>query len=90
MSLDEEIIIYFSNNTSVSKENINRNSMFGDDLGMDSLDMVETAIYLEEKYRLDLPIEEFDKMSNVGHVIDYVVKYRGDVSVDNSSRKREI
>ncbi len=88
MSLDEEIIIYFSNTTSVSKNNINRNSRFGEDLGMDSLDMVETAIYLEEKYNLDLPFEEFDNMNTVGHVIDYVVKYRGNASTDNSDKKR--
>ncbi len=88
MSLDEEIIIYFSNNTGVVKENINRNSMFGDDLGMDSLDMVETALYIEDKYHINLPVDEFDRMSNVGHVIDYVAKYRGGVDVDNSARKK--
>ncbi len=88
MSLDEEIIIYFSNNTGVDKENINRNSMFGDDLGMDSLDMVETAIYIEDKYNIELPVEEFDRMNNVGHVIDYVLKYRGDLGNHNSVRKK--
>lgn len=88
MGLDEEIIIYFSNITSVSKNNINRDSMFGDDLGLDSLDMVETAIYIEDKYNLDLPAEEFDQMSTVGHIIDYVVKYRNDVGAGNSDRKK--
>ncbi len=90
MGLDEEIILYFSNITSVSRENINRDSMFSDDLGMDSLDMVETAIYIEDKYHLHLPSEEFDRMNTVGHMIDYVAKYRDNAGMDNSDRKRQI
>ncbi len=87
MSLDEEIITYFSNMTSVSKNKINRDSRFGEDLGMDSLDTIETAIYIEEKYNLDLPFEEFDGMNTVGHVIDYVVKYKRNAGTINSDKK---
>lgn len=79
MGLDDELIQYFTRKTGVSKNRINRDSRFLQDLGMDSLDMTETVMELEERYKLKIPDEEFGNMRTIGNVIDYIKEhYRGD------------
>lgn len=45
---------------------------FIDDLGADSLDIVELVMTMEEEFDLDIPDEDAEKMKTVGDVIKYI------------------
>lgn len=56
----------------ISVEEISRESTFVDDLGADSLDIVELIMALEEEFSLEIPDEDAEKMRTVGDVADYL------------------
>ncbi len=49
-------------------------SKFVDDLGADSLDVVELVMALEEKFEIEIPDEEAEKIQTVGDVVAYIEK----------------
>lgn len=56
----------------VALEEVNPQASFIDDLGADSLDIVELIMALEEEYDLEIPDEEAEKLTTVDSVIQYV------------------
>ena len=44
------------------------------DLEVDSVDLMEYIIYLEEAYQIDIPDKDIDAMANHGDMEDYVLK----------------
>ena len=53
-------------------ENITLESSFIDDLGADSLDIVELIMALEEEFDLQIPEEDAEKIATVGDAVNYV------------------
>jgi acyl carrier protein len=47
---------------------------FVDDLGADSLDTVELVMALEEKFDIEIPDEDAEKITTVGEAVDYLKK----------------
>lgn len=47
---------------------------FIDDLGLDSLDMVDVIMEAERDFQVEIPDEEADKLLTVGAVVDYLDK----------------
>ncbi|WQW70209.1 acyl carrier protein [Helicobacter pylori] len=47
---------------------------FVKDLGVDSLDVVELIMALEEKFGIEIPDEQAEKIVNVGDVMRYIEK----------------
>jgi acyl carrier protein len=45
---------------------------FTEDLGADSLDIVELVMALEEEFEIQIPDEDAEKISTVGDVISYI------------------
>ncbi len=45
---------------------------FIDDLGADSLDIVELIMALEEEFDMEIPEEEAEKITSVGDVVTYI------------------
>ncbi len=56
----------------VDEDDITLESSFIDDLGADSLDIVELIMALEEEFDLEIPDSEAEKISIVGNVVDYI------------------
>jgi acyl carrier protein len=56
----------------VDAEEVTMESSFIDDLGADSLDIVELLMALEEEFDIEIPDEEAEKLSTVGDVVDYI------------------
>lgn len=56
----------------VADKEITRESSFIDDLGADSLDIVELVMSLEEEFGLEISDEDVEKMLTVGDVVDYL------------------
>ncbi|WDC85872.1 acyl carrier protein [Caloramator sp. mosi_1] len=53
-------------------EDITMESSFMDDLGADSLDVVELIMALEDEFDLEIPDEEAEKIQTVGDVVEYI------------------
>lgn len=53
-------------------ELITMDTTFIDDLGADSLDIVELIMALEEEFDIEIPEAEAEKISTVGDVVEYI------------------
>ncbi len=56
----------------VSENAVTMEASFIDDLGADSLDIVELIMALEEEFDLQIPDSEAEKIATVGDVIEYI------------------
>ncbi|MCG8499652.1 MAG: acyl carrier protein [Firmicutes bacterium] len=56
----------------VEEDDVKMEASFIDDLGADSLDIVELIMALEEEFDLEIPDEEAEKIVTVGDVVDYI------------------
>ncbi len=61
----------------VKLEEVTPQATFVDDLGADSLDTVEIVMALEEEFKLEIPDEDAEKMTNVGEAIKYIEEKSG-------------
>mgnify|MGYP001018575630 FL=1 len=57
---------------SIETDKIEMDSTFIDDLGADSLDVVELIMSLEEEFDMEVPDEEAEKIDTVGDVVNYI------------------
>ncbi len=58
----------------IDPEDVNEDSDFRDDLGIDSLDLFELVMNLENEYGVEFPAEELENLRTVGDVIDFLEK----------------
>lgn len=71
-SVEERVIEIVSENLGVNKEQITRSTAFIEDLGADSLDIVELVMELEEDFDITIPDDQAEKIKTVGEAIDYI------------------
>ncbi len=71
--IERRIKIIISELLNIDLKNINDNSSFLSDLGVDSLGIIELVISLEEEFNIEIPDEEIEKMNNIQSIIDYIV-----------------
>jgi len=56
----------------VSVDEIKEDSKFVEDLGADSLDVVELVMALEEEFGIEIPDEDAEKIQTVKDALDYI------------------
>ncbi|KUL03346.1 MAG: Acyl carrier protein [Synergistales bacterium 54_9] len=56
----------------VEEEQIKPEASFVEDLGADSLDIVELIMGIEEEFDIEIPDEDAEKLTNVGEAMDYI------------------
>lgn len=56
----------------VEDESITMESIIADDLGADSLDVVDMVMSLEEEFDIEIPDEEIENMKTVGDVVRFI------------------
>jgi len=56
----------------VEPEDVKLEASFVDDLGADSLDIVELVMALEETFELQIPDEDAEKIRKVGEAVQYI------------------
>jgi acyl carrier protein len=71
-SVEERVIDIICENLGVNKEQVNRNTSFQEDMGADSLDIVELVMELEEEFEITIPDDQAEKIKTVGEAIDYI------------------
>ncbi len=58
----------------VSLEEVQPSASFIEDLGADSLDIVELIMALEEEYDIEIPDEDAEKIQTVQDVVSYITE----------------
>jgi acyl carrier protein len=56
----------------VSEDEIKEGSSFIEDLGADSLDIVELVMAMEEEFEIEIPDEEAENIKSVGDAVNYI------------------
>lgn len=63
-------------NLGIEEKTITENASFKEDLGVDSLDLFELVMALEEEYDLEIPTEDLEKLNTVGEVAAYIQAHK--------------
>lgn len=72
MSVEEKLKTIIVEQLSVSEEEVINEASFLDDLGADSLDLVELIMAIEEEYGIEIPDDDAEKIQTVQDAINYV------------------
>ncbi len=71
-SIKKRVVKVVCEELGVTENEVTDTSVFTDDLGADSLDVVELVMALEEEFSLDIPDDDVSNMKTVGDVVTYV------------------
>lgn len=71
----EKVKEVVSNILGIDADEITMESSFMDDLGADSLDVVELIMDLQDEFNMEIPDEEAEKIQTVGNVVDYIKQH---------------
>ncbi|GAA7464339.1 acyl carrier protein [Helicobacter pylori] len=72
MALFEDIQAVIAEQLNVDTAQVTLEAEFVKDLSADSLDVVELIMALEEKFGVEIPDEQAEKIVNVGDVVKYI------------------
>ena len=68
----ESIKTILSEQLEVNPEIITMDTNIVDDLGADSLDVVELLMSIEDEFDVEIPDEKIESLRTVGSVVDYI------------------
>ncbi|HNR13353.1 MAG TPA: acyl carrier protein [Thermodesulfobacteriota bacterium] len=71
-SIEEKVKSIIIDQLGVSEDEVTLNASFVDDLGADSLDLVELVMALEEEFGQEIPDEDAEKIVTVKDAIEYI------------------
>lgn len=74
MSVEDKIQKIIAEKLSVDASDVVPEAKFVDDLGADSLDLVELIMTMEEEFDIEIPDEDQEKLVSVQDAIDYINK----------------
>jgi acyl carrier protein len=72
MSVEQKVKQIIVEQLGVDEAQVDPTASFVDDLGADSLDIVELVMAFEEAFDLDIPDEDAEKIATVKNAIDYI------------------
>ena len=68
----ERIVEIVKEQLNMQDVDIHMETSFGKDLEVDSLDLFELVMALEEEYGVEIPSEDLERLTTVGAVIEYL------------------
>ena len=72
MALEERVAEIIVEQLGVSQDEVVAEASFIDDLGADSLDIVELVMAMEEEFNVEIPDEDAEKIQTIGAAIAYL------------------
>jgi len=72
MALEDKVSDIIVEQLGVNAEQVNAEASFIEDLGADSLDVVELVMAFEEEFGAEIPDEDAEKLRTVGAVLEYL------------------
>jgi acyl carrier protein len=77
MSVEQKVKQIIVEQLGVDEAQVDNTASFVDDLGADSLDIVELVMAFEEAFDLDIPDEDAEKIKTVKDAVDYIEAKKG-------------
>ena len=68
----EKVVEIVKEQLNLEDADITMETSFKDDLEVDSLDLFELVMALEEEYDVEIPSEDLEKMDTVGDIVAYI------------------
>ena len=68
----EKVKMILSSQFDVEEDSITPETNIADDLGADSLDVVDMLMSLEDEFDVELPDEEIERIRTVGELVAYI------------------
>ncbi|MBM3775829.1 MAG: acyl carrier protein [Acidobacteria bacterium] len=72
MAVEQKVKQIIVEQLGVDEGQVDNNASFVDDLGADSLDIVELIMAFEEAFEIEIPDEDAEKISTVKEAVDYI------------------
>ena len=72
----EKIREMIAENLNIDMNTITEGASFKEDLGVDSLDLFELVMALEEEFGVEIPTEDLEELTTVGAVVKYVESHQ--------------
>jgi acyl carrier protein len=69
----EKVREVISNQLSIEKDKVTEDAHFINDLGADSLDLVELVMAFEEEFDVEIPDEDTEKLQTVSDCVNYIL-----------------
>ena len=76
MTIAEKVKKMIVEQLGVNESEVQPEAKFIDDLGADSLDIVELVMALEDEYGIEIPDEDAEKIETVGDAISYIEEHK--------------
>ncbi|NLJ76693.1 MAG: acyl carrier protein [Peptococcaceae bacterium] len=76
MAIIEQVKAIIIDQLGVDEEDVQMEASFVDDLGADSLDIVELVMALEEEFELEISDEDAEKIRTVGEAVKYIQEHK--------------
>lgn len=70
--MEARVVKLVSEATKIDADKINSGTSFIDDLNLDSLDIVELMMKMEEEFKVEIPEGDAEKLKTVGDVVQYL------------------
>lgn len=74
----EKIKAILSEQFSVEEDTITADTLLEDDLGADSLDVVDLLMTIEDDFEVEIPDEEVENIKTVGALVEYIESHSQD------------
>lgn len=71
----DRIVEIIKEQLNIDDIDITEETSFKDDLGVDSLDLLELVMAFEEEYSVELDPEELEGIQTVGDVVEFIKRY---------------
>ena len=68
----EKVKMILADQLEVEEDTINADTDIQDDLGADSLDVVDLIMSLEDEFEIEVPDEDIEKLRTVGALVSYI------------------
>jgi acyl carrier protein len=75
MAVEEKVKSIIADQLGVESDEVTPGASFTDDLGADSLDIVELVMAFEEEFDIEIPDEDAEKIVKVQDAVDYIAKH---------------
>ena len=70
----DKLVTIMSDRLSVSPQEITPDTLFKDDLAVDSLDLYDLVMALEEEFGVEIPDEDAENIKTIGDALEYIKK----------------
>jgi acyl carrier protein len=75
-NIEQKVKAIIAENLGVNADEIKVTSSFIDDLGADSLDIVELVMQMEEEFEVEIPDEEAENIKTVQDAVNFITTHK--------------